>query len=36
MAIWMYIVAAVALIILAWLAYSVLPDLIRYVRISRM
>ncbi len=33
---WMYIVGAVIVALLAWLTYSLLPDLIRYIRISRM
>ncbi len=36
MAIWMHVVGAVDLIVLVWLVYSLLPDVIRYIRINRM
>jgi len=33
---WMYVVGSIALVVIAWLCYAVGPDLVRYIRISRM
>ena len=36
MDIWMYVVGGIVLAVIAWLCYAVGPDLMRYIRISRM
>jgi hypothetical protein len=36
MEIWLYLVGALVLVGLGWFGYSVFPDIVRYIHISRM